>query len=217
MNTSMGLLGCKIGMTQLFDEAGNVVPVTVIQAGPNTVLQVKTADGADGYDAIQLGYAEKKALLTNKPDAGHFAKAGATPKKHVGEIRLPADDVKKFAPGQQLKVTDVFKIGDICDVTGTSKGRGFAGVFKRHHFAGFENSHGTHEYFRHGGSIGTRLTPGHVMKGKKMPGHMGAEQVTVQNMAVVRLDEERGLVFIRGGVPGPNGGFVLVRKAVKKG
>lgn len=217
MNTSMGLYGTKLGMTQLFDEAGNVVPVTVIQAAANTVLQVKSSDGADGYDAIQLGFGEKKANLTNKPLAGHFAKAGATPKKHVGEIRLPEADAKKFSPGQQLKVTEVFAVGDICDVTGTSKGRGFAGVFKRHHFAGFENSHGTHEYFRHGGSIGTRLTPGHVMKGKKMPGHLGAEQVTVQNMAIVRLDEERGLVFIRGGVPGPNGGTVLVRKAVKKG
>lgn len=215
-NQSMGLLGRKLGMTQLFDEDGTVTAVTVLQAQDNTVLQVKTADGADGYNAIQLGLLPLKESRATKAQKGHVAKAGASLKKFVREVRLDADKVKDFAPGQSLKVTDVFSNGDHCDIIGESKGRGFAGVMKRYNFQGFIRSHGTHEFFRHGGSIGTRLTPGHVLKGKKMPGHMGAERVTVQNLKVVRLDEDRGLVFVKGGVPGPKGALVIIRKAVKK-
>ncbi len=217
MVQNMGLLGRKLGMTQIFDDEGNVIPVTVIEAAGNTVVQVKTQDGPDGYDAIQLGYAEKKASRTTKGEQGHFDKAGVTPKRHVNEIRLTADAVKAYAPGQEIQVAEVFAQGEFCDVVGTSKGRGFSGVMRRYNFGGFESSHGVHEYFRHGGSIGTRLTPGHVLKGKKMPGQMGNERVTVQNLEVARVDAERGLVFVRGGVPGPKGAVVIVRKAAKKG
>jgi len=216
-NTQMGLLGRKLGMTQLFDDNGNVAPVTVVEAAGNTVLQVKTSDGPDGYDALQLGFGELKEARLTQPQLGHLGKVGSAPKAHVREIRLDGGAVGGFEPGQEIKVTDVFTDGDFCDVTGTSKGRGFSGVMRRHNFRGFETSHGTHEFFRHGGSIGTRLTPGHVLKGKRMPGQMGSERVTVQNLQVVRLDEERGLVFIKGGVPGPKGGLVIVRRAAKKG
>lgn len=216
MNENMGLIGRKLGMTQVFDEDGTVTAVTVIQAGPNHVLQVKTEDGPDGYNAVQLGFEEKKAQRANKPEQGHFAKAETTPQQFVREFRVDADTLKGLAPGQTLGVNDVFSESDWCDVTGTSKGGGFSGVMRRYNFAGFERTHGTHEFFRHGGSIGTRLTPGHVLKGKKMPGQMGNSRVTVQNLQVVRLDEERGLVLVKGGVPGPKGGLVLVRKAAKK-
>ena len=218
MSENMGLIGRKLGMTQIFDDEGTVTAVTVIQAGPNTVLQIKTTDGADGYNAIQLGFDEKKEARSNKPEAGHAAKANAKAARFVREIRLAADAVGGFQLGQAINVADVFNQGDFCDVVGTSKGKGFAGVMKRHNMRGAQtNSHGTHEYFRHGGSIGTRLTPGHVLKGKKMPGQMGNERVTVQNLEIVRTDAERQLVFVKGGVPGPTGAYVLVRKAVKKG
>lgn len=216
-NTQMGLLGRKLGMTQLFDDEGNVVPVTVIDAAGNTVLQVKASDGPDGYDALQLGFGAQKESRLTRPEKGHLDKAGSAPKRHVREIRLEGGAIAGYEPGQEIKVTDVFSDGDFCDVTGTSKGRGFAGVMRRHGFKGFEQTHGTHEFFRHGGSIGTRLTPGHVLKGKGMPGQLGNARVTIQNLQVVRLDEERGLVFIKGGVPGPKGGLVIVRKAAKKG
>ncbi len=215
-NTQMGLLGRKIGMTQIFDEAGNAHGVTVIEVGPNTVLQVKNG-GKDGYAALQLGFAPKKDARATKAELGHAKKHGAAGAfKLVRELRLDASAVAAHAAGSELKVDAVFSSNEKVDVIGTSKGRGFAGVMKRHNFSGFKRSHGVHEYYRHGGSIGTRLTPGMTLKGVKMPGHMGAARVTVQNMKVVRVDAERNLLFIRGGVPGPDGAFVTVRKAVKK-
>lgn len=215
-NTQPGLIGRKVGMTQLFQEDGTVLPVTVLEVGPNTVLQVKTKDTADKYDAVQLGFGGQKKHRVNRPQTGHYAKSGNadTPPALVREIRV--SDASTYEAGQKLGVSDVFATDEYVDVTGTSKGRGFAGVMKRHNFRGFIRSHGTHEFFRHGGSIGTRLTPGHVLKGKKMPGHMGSERVTIQNLRICRMDNDRNLLFVKGGVPGPNGGYVTVRKAVKK-
>lgn len=210
-----GLLGRKIGMTQLFMENGDTVAVTVIEAGPNHVVAVKKADGPDGYDAVQLGFGTQKESRVSKAELGHLGKIGLPVIRHLQEFRLQAKDLARFTPGASLGVADMFKVGDVVDVSGTSKGRGYAGVMKRYHFKGFIRSHGTHEYFRHGGSIGTRLTPGHVLKGKRMGGHMGAENVTIQNLTVVRVDAERNLLFIKGGVPGANGGIVRVRGAIK--
>jgi large subunit ribosomal protein L3 len=215
-NEQMGLIGRKVGMTQIFAENGNVQGVTVLEAGPCTVLQVKTEDSKDGYNAIQIGFGARKASRTNKALLGHANKAGSeTSPAQIGEIRLSKEDVAKYQVGQVLSAADIFSADDTVDVTGTSKGKGFAGVMKRYNFAGFIRTHGTHEFFRHGGSIGCRLTPGHVMKGKKMPGHMGAVQETVQNLKVARVDAERNLVFVTGGVPGAKGGKIRVRKAVK--
>jgi large subunit ribosomal protein L3 len=214
-NMKPGLLGRKVGMTQIFAENGDVLPVTVIEVGDNVVIQLKSAEGADGYNGVQLGFDEQKPQRLTKPELGHFEKAGVAPQKFVREIRITAEDLAKYPAGGKVGATDIFVVNDAVDVTGTSKGRGFAGVMKRHGFAGFIRSHGTHEYFRHGGSIGTRLTPGHVLKGKKMPGHMGAKRTTVQNLNVVRIDAEKGLLYIRGGVPGPNGGYVVVRHSAR--
>ena len=208
-------MGRKVGMTQIYDEDGAVLPVTVIDISGNTVVSLKTEDGKDGYNAVQLGFGERKESRTTKPMKGHFDKAGVSPKQHIREVRLEKSDLGKFEVGKTVAATDIFSDGELLDVTGTSKGRGFAGVMKKYNFSGFIRSHGTHEFFRHGGSIGTRLTPGHVLKGKKMPGHMGAERVTVQNLTLVKVDAERALLFVKGGVPGPNKGLVLVRKAVK--
>jgi len=216
-NVQMGLLGQKIGMTQLFEDDGTIVPVTIVQVGPNKVLQVKTVGTKDKYEALQLGFGAQKAQRLRKPQLGHFAKAGegVTP-RYVSEIRVTAKETGTYAPGQEIVAADIFAAGQMVDVIGISKGKGFAGVMKRHNMRGAQtNSHGTHEYFRHGGSIGTRLTPGMTLKGKKMPGRMGDAQVTVQNIDVVRVDAERNLVFLRGGVPGPKGAFVKVRLAVK--
>jgi large subunit ribosomal protein L3 len=216
-NQSLGLLGTKLGMTQLFDAEGNVTPVTVIQVGPNRVLQVKTSDTKDGYNAIQLGFGTQKAHRLGKAILGHFAKSGEVISRHVAEFRLPAAEAATYTAGQEIGAADVFTEGGWVDATGTSKGRGFTGVMKRWNFAGFERSHGVHEYFRHGGSIGTRLTPGMTLKGKRMGGHYGSERVTIQNIRVVKIDAERNLVFIHGAVPGPKGGLVRLRKAVKGG
>ena len=215
-NSQMGLIGRKIGMTQLFQEDGEVTAVTIIEAGPNTILRVKTEDSSDGYNAVQLGFDVKKEKRTTKAMMGHFQKVGSGPLKHVSEIRLTPDALASLEPGKQIGASDVFSEGDFCDVTGISKGRGFAGVMKRYNFKGFIRTHGTHEFFRHGGSIGCRLTPGHVFKGKKMPGHMGSKQVTIQTLKVARVDAERNLIFVKGGVPGPKGATVIIRKAVKK-
>jgi len=214
-NESMGLLGFKVGMTQIYNENNDIVPVTVVSVAGNTVLRVKSSEGKDGYNAVQLGIGERKAKHTTKPQQVAFEKINVTPKKFIREVRLTAEEAGKYTGGQELNVADFFNGGDKIDVTGTSKGRGFAGVMKRHNFKGFIRSHGTHEYFRHGGSIGTRLTPGHVIKGKKMPGHMGNKRVTMQNLHIERVDAERGLLFIRGGVPGANKGLLLIRTAVK--
>ncbi len=214
-NEKAGLFGRKLGMTQLYSDSGSVQPCTIIEVTGNTVIRIKTADSKDGYNAVQLGFDDKKPSRTNKPDAGHFEKAGVSPKKLVRELRLSADELGKLSVGQVLSVGDVFTEGERVDVTGTSKGRGFTGVMKRHNFKGFIRSHGTHEYFRHGGSIGTRLTPGHVIKGMKMPGQHGNARSVVQNLILVKVDAERNLLYVRGGVPGPNGGYVQVRQAVK--
>jgi large subunit ribosomal protein L3 len=218
-NSTMGLLGQKIGMTQLYEDDGTLVPVTVVQVGPNRVLQVKTAGTKDKYEALQLGFGQQKAQRLGKPQLGHFAKAGeGVVPRYVAEIRVTAAETAAYAPGQEIGAADVFNVGDAVDVVGTSKGRGFAGVMKRWNFKGSQTwSHGTHEYFRHGGSIGTRLTPGMTLKGKRMGGRMGGEQVTVQNIDVVRVDADRHLLFLRGGVPGPKGAFVKIRRAVKAG
>lgn len=216
-NESMGLLGRKLGMTQLFEEDGTVLPVTVVETGPCTVLQVKTADSKDGYNALQLSFGSQKAHRLTKADLGHLKAAGkdSAPPARIAEIRVSPENLTDVEVGATLSAADVFTAGQLVDVTGVSKGCGFAGVMKRYNFKGFIRSHGTHEFFRHGGSIGTRLTPGHVLKGKKMPGHMGSEQVTVQNLRVAKVDTERNLVFVQGGVPGPTGAMVVVRKAVK--
>lgn len=213
-NYKMGLLGKKLGMTTIFIEDGKTVPVTVVQAGPCAVVQVKT-DDTDKYSAIQLGFDEGKAASFTKPLQGHFAKATTAPFKLLGEIRLPAGEIKNFSVGQVLGA-DVFSEGDFIDVSGVSKGKGFAGVIKRHHFHGFPGSHGTHEYFRHGGSVGQHTFPGRVFKGLGMPGHLGAARSTVQNLKVARVIKEKNLILIRGAVPGANGGYLVIRKAIKK-
>ncbi len=215
-NEKMGLIGRKVGMTQIFDEDGTVHGVTVIEVGANTVLQVKSEDGPDGYNALQLAFGTQKDQRVTKAQKGHAKKAGvdAMPAL-VKEIRVGAGELAKHEPGATLGAADVFEAGALADVTARSKGKGHAGVMKRYNFAGFIRSHGTHEFFRHGGSIGTRLTPGRVFPGKKMTGHMGDEQVTVQNLKVVRVDAERNLIFIKGGVPGANGGYVTIRQAAK--
>jgi large subunit ribosomal protein L3 len=215
MNTHLGLLGRKVGMTQLFDDEGDVLAVTVVETGENVVVQVKTADGPDGYSAVQLGIEEQKSARLTKPERGHFAKAGVEPQRFLQEIRVEAGDLAKYPMGGVVTAGDLFAVGDHVDITGTSKGRGFSGVMRRHHFKGFERSHGTHEFFRHGGSIGTRLTPGHVIKGKRMSGHMGAARTTVQNLQIVRIDAEKGLVYVAGGIPGARGGLVVVRKSTR--
>jgi len=215
-NESLGVIGQKLGMTQIFDHETNaVIPVTVLQVGPNTVLRVKTADSKDGYNALQLGYGTQKPHRLTKADLGQLKLAGLdTPVKVIKEMRVSGEEAAKHEAGGKVGA-EVFEAGAKVDVTGISKGRGFAGVMKRYNFAGFIRTHGTHEFFRHGGSIGTRLTPGMTLKGKKMPGHMGSERVTVQNLQVARVDAERHLVFVRGGVPGATGAVVTVRRAVK--
>ncbi len=212
-NSKMGLLGIKLGMTQIYVD-DNVVPCTIVQLGPCRVLQAKTTDGKDGYSALQLGFGSQKEQRITKAEKGHFAKTSSGVSRWVSEIRVTAAEIEKYAPGTDILVTDVFAAGDVADVIGDRKGRGFQGVMKKYHFKGFIRSHGSHEYFRHGGSIGTRLTPGMTLKGKKMPGRRNG-QVTVQNIDVVRVEAERGLIFLRGGAPGPNGGRVKVRLAVK--
>lgn len=215
-NHQMGLLGRKLGMTQHFDEAGAAMGVTVIEIRPNVVVQVKTEKGVDGYNALQLGLGTRREVLTTKAERGHAAKANTTVPRYTQEVRVPEAEASKHTAGASLAVGDVFKVNDRVDVRGVSKGRGFAGVFKRHHFSGFGRSHGAHEYKRHGGSIGTRLTPGMTFKGVRMPGHLGASRVTVQNMKVVKVDDQKNVLFLKGGVPGPNGGHVVVRKTVKR-
>ena len=215
MGERMGLLGKKLGMTQIFTDDGEMIPVTLVETGPCVVLQVKSPDNA-GYSAVQLGFDNQKKQRVNRPDLVRFSKAESEPKRFVREIRIPKKDLDGFKMGQTLKATEVFQDGDWVDVTGVSKGKGFQGVMKRHNFSGFESTHGTHEYFRHGGSIGMCLTPGRVVKGRKMPGQMGHRKTTVQNLKVVRIQDEDNLVLVKGAIPGHKGGYVIVRKAVKK-
>lgn len=215
-NQTLGLIGRKLGMTQLFGADGDVIPVTVVETGPCTVLAVKTAAGKDKYDALQLGFGEKKASRSNKAALGNFKKAGVEGAlAHVREFRVDAATAGKYQAGAVLRAGDLFQEGERTDVCGTSKGRGFAGVMKRYHHAGMKRSHGVHEFERHGGSIGTRLTPGMTLAGMPMPGHMGNERVTLQNIVIAKIDAERNLVYLRGSVPGPNGAIVTLRKAVK--
>ena len=206
-----GLLGTKLGMTQLWDENNRVVPVTVIAAGTNVVTQVRTPE-VDGYNAVQIGFGEIEARKVTKPETGHFEKAGVTPRRHVVEIRTTA--ATEYTVGQELPV-DTFAAGEEIDVTGTSKGKGFAGVMKRHGFAGVSASHGAHRNHRKPGSIGACATPGRVFKGVRMAGRMGNDTVTTQNITVHAVDVERGLILLKGAVPGPKGGLVVLRTAAK--
>lgn len=209
---ALELLCRKVGTTRITDEAGQMFSVTVLEAGPNPVVQKKTA-AKDGYDALQLGFGERKRSRTTKALQGHFDKAQVAPLRHLHESRVTAEDATKWEVGQEVKV-DVFEKGQVVDVIGTSKGRGTAGVVKRHHFAVKKESHGTHEGFRNPGSIGPGTWPGHVIKGMRMAGHMGNEQVTTRNLVVARVDAERNLLLVRGSVPGPNDGLVRVRAAI---
>ncbi|MBQ0110601.1 MAG: 50S ribosomal protein L3 [Oscillospiraceae bacterium] len=206
-----GIVGKKLGMTQLFDANGNVVPVTVIEAGPCVVTQKKTAEN-DGYEAVQIGFEDLKASKVNKPQKGHFAKGDVAPKKVLRELRL--DDCSALNVGDIIKA-DVFAEGDSIDVTGKSKGKGYAGVIKRWNFARLKMSHGTGPVARHGGSIGACSSPSRVFKGKKMAGHLGFERVTVQNLSVVKVDAENNIIAVKGAVPGPKGGVVVIRDSVK--
>lgn len=206
-----GIIGKKLGMTQLFDENGNVVPVTVIEAGPCSVSQVKTVEN-DGYAAVQVGYGEMKANKVNKPMAGHFAKGDVAPKKVLREFRL--ESIEGINVGDIIKA-DVFAAGDKVDVRGTSKGKGYAGTIKRWNFHRLKMSHGTGPVARHGGSLGSISDPSRVFKNKKMAGHLGAERVTVQNLEVVKVDAENNIIAIKGAVPGPKGGIVVVFDSVK--
>ena len=208
-----GLLGTKLGMTQLWDANNRVVPVTVVQAGPCVVTQVRTPD-VNGYGAVQLGFGAVKAKQVTKPSAGHFEKAGVTPRKHLVEIRTT--DATEYTLGQEL-TAEVFAADEVIDVTGVSKGKGTAGVMKRHGFHGLRASHGVHRKHRSPGSIGGCATPGRVFKGMKMAGRMGVERVTVQNLTVHAVDAERGLILIKGAIPGVKGGLVVLRSAAKKG
>jgi large subunit ribosomal protein L3 len=207
-----GLLGTKLGMTQFFDSGGHIVPVTVVQAGPCTVAQVKTPE-RDGYAAVQLAFGEVKPKRVNKPLKGHFASSGAEPRRHLVELRTA--DAGDYSAGQELKPDEVFTQGQRIDVIGVSKGKGFAGVMKRHGFSGLGASHGTERKHRSPGSVGACATPGRVFKGLRMAGHMGHERVTVLNLEVARIDPERNLVLVRGAVPGPKGGLVMLRSAVQ--
>lgn len=206
------ILGQKLGMTQVFDDQARAIPVTVIKAGPVHVTQIKTIEN-DGYNAIQISYGEVKPGRVSKPEAGHYAKAGVAPGSHLVEIKV--DDPSQFQLGQELKVTEMFEPGTKADVSGISKGKGFAGVMKRHNFAGQGASHGNHKKHRAPGSIGACATPARVFKGMRMAGRMGGEKVTTLNLEVVSIDEERGLLLLGGSVPGPKGSVILVREAVK--
>lgn len=227
---SIGLLGKKVGMTQLFAEDGTLVPVTLVTAGPCVIVQIKsdtprtvrvsdtnpklTKTRNDKYNALQLGFENLPEKRVNKPLKGHFeskqpGKKQLQPMRYLREFRVA--DVSTYKQGDEIKV-DIFQVGDKIDVVGTSKGRGFMGVVKRHHFKASKDSHGTHEYFRHGGSIGQHTYPGRVWKNKRMPGQMGNTRVTVQNIEIVKIDTNRNLLFVKGAVPGPKGALVIVRK-----
>ncbi len=206
-----GLIGKKIGMTQLFDENGKVIPVTVVEAGPCTVVQKKTIEN-DGYEAIQVGFGDIKVQRVNKPMAGHFKKADVAPKKVLKEFRL--ENTADVNVGDILKA-DIFAVGDRVDVVGTSKGKGTAGVIKRWNFSRLKETHGTGPVHRHGGSLGV-IDPARIFKGKKMAGHLGTEKVTVQNLDIVKVDVENNLIAIKGAIPGPKNGIVVIADTVKK-
>ena len=205
------LIGKKIGMTQIFDEAGNVIPVTVVEAGPCTVTQIKTVEN-DGYQAVQVGFGDVKVSRVNKPMKGHFDKADVAPKKTLKEFRL--ESIDGIEVGNILKA-DTFEVGEIVDVKGTSKGHGTAGAIKRWNFSRLRMTHGTGPNHRHAGSLGACSSPSRVFKGKKMAGHYGHETVTVQNLKIAKVDAENNLIAIKGAIPGPKGGIVVIADAVK--
>jgi large subunit ribosomal protein L3 len=214
MNTNPGILGKKIGTTQIFTDKGEVVRVTVVQAG--SVVVGKRTMEKDGYSALILGLGERKEKHTNKPLAGFYKKSGQTPKKIVRELRMTVEEVAKYEIGEKVGVDKVFQEGQFVDAQGKTRGRGFTGVVVRWGFAGFVSSHGTHEYFRHGGSIGTNMTPGRTLPGLKMPGHYGNETVTTQNLKIAKLMPEDDVILIEGAIPGGQNGIVVVRGATKK-
>jgi len=209
--TARGLLGRKLGMTQAWDADNKVIPVTVLAADTNVVTQIRTAE-TDGYNAVQIGFGEIDGRKINKPTQGHFAKAGVTPRRHIVEIRT--DAIADYTLGQEIS-PEIFAAGDTIDVTATSKGKGFAGVMKRHGFAGVSASHGAHRNHRKPGSIGGCATPGRVFKGLRMAGHMGTDQVTTQNLTVHAVDVEKGIILVKGAVPGPKGALVVIRNSAK--
>ena len=206
-----GIIGKKLGMTQVFDEHGNAIPVTVVEAGPCVVVQKKTAEN-DGYEAVQIGWGDIRDKLLNKPKKGHFAKADVAPKRVLREFRF--DNIDEYNVGDLIKA-DVFAPGDKVDVTGVSKGKGYAGAIKRWNFHRLKESHGSGPVARHAGSNGACSSPSRVFKGKKLPGHLGAERVTVQNLNVVKVDAENNLIAIKGAIPGPKGSVVVIRGSVK--
>jgi len=209
--TTKGLLGTKLGMTQVWDANNKLVPVTVVEIAPNVVTQVRTPE-KDGYAAVQIAYGAIDPRKVTKPLSGHFDKAGSTPRRHLTEVRTA--DAAEYTPGQQLAV-DIFEAGQLVDVVGTSKGKGFAGVMKRHNFKGVSASHGSHRNHRKPGSIGASSTPSRVFKGMRMAGRMGGDRVTVMNLTVHSVDLEKGLLLVKGAVPGARGRLVFVRTAVK--
>ncbi len=212
----IGILGRKVGMTQYFDEESNCIPVTVIEVGPCPVVQKKTVDSKDGYNAIQLGFMDQKRQRLTKAQLGHLDKSNAPAKRFLREIRLNAEEIQQFEVGQEVKA-DIFEAGDYVDVTGQTKGKGFTGVMKRHNFSGCATmTHGTHEFKRHGGSIGTSAYPSRVFKGKKMAGRKGNERVTIQSLQIIDVRPEQNVLLIKGSIPGPNSGLVMVHKAKKK-
>jgi large subunit ribosomal protein L3 len=208
-----GVLGEKLGMTQVWDENNRVVPVTVVKAGPCVVTQIRKQE-VDGYEAVQIAYGAVKPTKVTKPEAGHFAKAGVTPRRYLVEIRT--SDAAEYQLGQEI-TAETFGAGQLVDVSGTSKGHGFAGVMKRHNFRGLGAGHGVQRKHRSPGSIGACATPGRVFKGVRMAGRMGSVRVTVQNLTVQAVDAEKGLILLKGAIPGPNGGLVLVKTSAKKG
>jgi len=210
---ALELLCRKVGMTQIYSDSGECIPVTVLEAGPNTVIQKKTAD-KEGYEALQIGYGDRRPSRTSKPAAGHFQKAGVAPKRTLRESRVTAAEAAAYEVGQEID-TEIFSAGQRVDIIGVSKGRGTAGVVKRHNFKVKRRTHGTHEYFRHPGAIGAGAWPARVFKGMKMPGRLGNARTTAVNQELVRIDADRSLLFIRGAVPGHKNGVVRVRPSVK--
>ncbi|MFO0554386.1 MAG: 50S ribosomal protein L3 [Polyangiaceae bacterium] len=214
MNKNPGIVGKKLGMTQFFDEKGEVVRCTVVQGG--CVVVAKRTKEKDGYDALVVGLGERKEKHTTKPVAGFFKKIGQSPKRLVRELRLAAEEVAKFEVGQKLPLDQIFEVGQFVDAQARTRGRGFSGVFRRWSMAGGVDSHGTHEYFRHGGSIGTNMTPGRTLPGLKMPGHYGDETVSSLNLKVAKIINDEDLIFVTGGIPGAPNTIVTLRGAVKK-
>jgi large subunit ribosomal protein L3 len=214
MNTQPGIYGRKLGMTQVFTEDGTVQRVTVIEAGPVTVVGKRTKE-KDGYSALILGLGERTAKHTNKPLGGVYKKANVGPKRVLRELRATEDFVGKYEVGQVMKLDEIFEVGQLVDARSTTRGRGFTGVMRRWSFAGGVGSHGTHEYFRHGGSIGTNMTPGRTLPNLKMPGQYGNETVSVLNLKICRVDADKHLLLLDGGVPGAKNALVLIRRAVK--